>query len=55
MLDGSIPQHHGNSNHAADAVWPSDLPPGFKPCVFILLILSAGCFDESIARPEHRS
>ena len=54
--DGSITHHHGNSNHAADAMWASsDLPPGLKPCVFILLILSAGCFDESTARPEHRS
>ena len=33
----------------------SDLSPGLKHCVFILLIPSDGCFDESTARPEHRS
>ena len=33
----------------------SDLSPGLKLCVFILLIPSDGCFDESTLRPEHSS
>ena len=33
----------------------SDLSPGLKLCVFIPLIPSDGCFDESTLRPEHRS